>query len=372
MVRLAWQYDPSPPGFTGACTSSDVDAVFKVRHNECEVQMPGAYPMEMCITQPVVGVFGGAARPTSSASKATPGIGSGSTPTKMETEGEDVEKENEPAAASNDAASGQQQAPDESKNESRRNTAIVIAHGIHAADYKAKFLTEVASLLAREGYTVVRFASKLVEKKRVAAYQAAVEAAASSPYCRIVTRWVFGGVSLGARIAAAAVHQLHTGAWVPQLPIDVAGAALVAYPFHEQNEAASVISVLAGGTASVTGERSATRGRQANDSGHEALVKLTVPIMFCVGTNDERCDAEVLRLAASKLSSPKARYVMLPGCNNSLKRKGGKHVDAVALKTVAGSILDWIRVLETGEETPSSGVLLSSLPDAAAWEALAE
>ncbi len=77
-------------------------------------------------------------------------------------------------------------------------------------------------------------------------------------------------------------------------------------------------------------------------------------------------------MAASKLSSPKARYVMLPGCNNSMKRKGGKHVDAVALKTVAGSILDWIRVLETGEETPSSGVLLSSLPDAAAWEALAE
>ena len=345
MVRLSWSYDPSPPGFHATAVASSVDAVFRVRHTDVEVQVPGAYPMEMAVTQPLNGLFGGQ-------------VNRGPVPPPAE---------GEPAAAP--AAP-----PAEEFKKSRRSTAIVLAHGLLVSDYKGKFLSEVARLLAREGYTVVRFATKLTEKKRVTNFQMAVEAAAASPYCRFVERWVFGGVSVGARVAAAALSQLQSGAWRPQVNINVAGAAFVAYPFHDANEAGQALATLAGtgGVAAV----SATRGRQAHDSGHEALCKLSTALLFCVGTSDERCEAEVLRAAAGKLETKgRVRYAMLPGCNHSLKRKGGKHVDATALRTCAGAMLDWVRLLEAdnaGDASPESEHLIAGIPDETAWAAMEE
>ncbi|KAL3144907.1 hypothetical protein ABBQ32_003417 [Trebouxia sp. C0010 RCD-2024] len=105
-----------------------------------------------------------------------------------------------------------------------KELGIVLGHGSNAADWNGKFFTELAAALAAEGYLVVRCYCKQKEQRRQRMFEKALDAAATSPFARGITRWLLAGIGNGARIAAAVGTKCRGS---------IAGFALLSYPLEE-------------------------------------------------------------------------------------------------------------------------------------------
>jgi hypothetical protein len=73
-----------------------------------------------------------------------------------------------------------------------RSTGVALAHGDDAAATArpGRLLTELAAALALHGFVVVRPGAAAGEHRRAAVLEAALDAAASSPFARGVRQWV--------------------------------------------------------------------------------------------------------------------------------------------------------------------------------------
>jgi len=163
--------------------------------------------------------------------------------------------------------------------------------------------------LARRGIVTLRFQFPYMEGHRrtpdrppilEATWRAAIEAARPG-----ASRLIVGGRSMGGRIASQVVAK---GA-----PVD--GLALFAYPLHPPG-----------------------RPDRARD---EHLGRLTVPTLFCSGTNDAFGSPAELEAAASRVAG--SRLHLLDGADHgfAVPKSSGRSRQDVWAEAVA-AFLDWL------------------------------
>eukprot|EP00967_Tisochrysis_lutea_P095233 scaffold138758_cov17-Tisochrysis_lutea.AAC.1 len=75
-----------------------------------------------------------------------------------------------------------------------RDVGVVLAHGSQAATWKGKTMTQLATALAAAGYLTVRYYCPGKEQRRLRIFEKTLDAAATSPFARGVSRWVIGGI----------------------------------------------------------------------------------------------------------------------------------------------------------------------------------
>jgi predicted alpha/beta-hydrolase family hydrolase len=175
--------------------------------------------------------------------------------------------------------------------------------------------------LARHGVTTVRFQFPYMEAGRrgpdrpsvlESTWRAAIEAARDRK-----TRLVAGGRSMGGRIASQVVAQ---GAAVDAL-------ALFAYPLHPPG-----------------------KPEQARDA---HLGGISVPVLFCSGTNDAFGSPDELRTAAKMVR--RSRLHLLDGADHgfAVRKSSGRTREDVSDEAVA-AMVEWLESVNSGSRRARS------------------
>ncbi|KAL0033064.1 hypothetical protein WJX79_000781 [Trebouxia sp. C0005] len=179
-----------------------------------------------------------------------------------------------------------------------KEVGIVLGHGSNAADWNGKFLTELAAALASQGYLVVRCYCKQKEQRRQRMFEKALDAAATSPFARGVTRWLLAGLGNGARVAAVVGTKCRG---------TIAGFALLSYPLEEPEP-----------MPPGKGRRNLEAIPGPPDSAGPLLL-LQPPVLFVTGDADDLCSVPHLRRACKQMQSADIRFVVMKGADATLK-----------------------------------------------------
>lgn len=214
-----------------------------------------------------------------------------------------------------------------------KELGIVLGHGSNAADWNGKFFTELAAALAAEGYLVVRCYCKQKEQRRQRMFEKALDAAATSPFARGITRWLLAGIGNGARIAAAVGTKCRGS---------IAGFALLSYPLEEPEP-----------MPPGKGRRNVEATPGPPDSGGP-LLALQPPVLFISGSCDDLCNLVHLRQVCKQMPSSDIRFVVVKGADATLKPPQARSHNAVIFRTVADTVLEFAEALNQNQLHSSS------------------
>lgn len=223
--------------------------------------------------------------------------------------------------------------PNYLKPDKVKEVGIILGHGSNAADWKGKFLTELAAALAAQGFLVMRCYCKQKEQRRQRMFEKALDAAATSPFARGVTRWLLAGMGNGSRIAAVVGTKCRG---------TIAGFALLSYPLEEAEP-----------MPPGKGRRNMESTPGPPDSGGP-LLTLQPPVLFVIGDSDESCSLSHLRQVCKEMQSSDIRLVVMKGADANLKAPQARSHNADIVKNVADTVLDFAEALNNNALHASS------------------
>ncbi|KAG1665405.1 hypothetical protein FOA52_015815 [Chlamydomonas sp. UWO 241] len=179
-----------------------------------------------------------------------------------------------------------------------KDVGVILAHGMDADGWRCRLLTRVAEELAAAGHVVIRFHCAQKEYRRQKIFEKTLDACATSPFARMCTRWVLGGVGNGARVAAAVGARCRG---------TIAGLLLIGYP--------------------LTDPMPTTKGSTMPDS-LAPLAKLEAPLCFVMAAGTGGGDtgekegsgacADALATALPQITSSEVRVLEVQGVDSSL------------------------------------------------------
>lgn len=205
-----------------------------------------------------------------------------------------------------------------------KEVGIVLGHGSNAAEWNGKFLTELAAALASQGYLVVRCYCKQKEQRRQRMFEKALDAAATSPFARGITRWLLAGLGNGARVAAVVGTKCRG---------TIAGFAVLSYPLEEPEP-----------MPPGKGRRNLEATPGPPDSAGPLLL-LQPPVLFVSGDADDLCSVPHLRRVCKEMQSSDIRFVVMKGADATLKPPQARSHNAVIVRNVADTVLEFVEAL---------------------------
>lgn len=188
-----------------------------------------------------------------------------------------------------------------------KSVGVVLGHGTDADDQRGPFLSGLSMHLAKQGHVVMRFYCKQKEQRRQRIFERSADTAATSPYARAVTKWVFIGHENGARIAALVGYKN---------PRPKRGFIFLSYPLMDP--------------APPPPKQKAGAEPPADSTG--PLLKLVetvkAPILFICGELDYNCPGADLKAVGPQLAAPgvDARAVILPNLDANFKAPNAAQV----------------------------------------------
>ncbi|KAL0025699.1 hypothetical protein WJX77_005331 [Trebouxia sp. C0004] len=222
-----------------------------------------------------------------------------------------------------------------------KEVGIILGHGSNAADWNGKFLTELAAALACQGYLVVRCYCKQKEQRRQRMFEKALDAAATSPFARGVTRWLLAGLGNGARVAAVVGTKCRG---------TISGFALLSYPLEEPEP-----------MPPGKGRRNLEATPGPPDSAAPLLL-LQTPVLFVTGDADDMCSMPHLRRVCKEMQSSDIRFVVMKAADATLKPPQARSHNAAIVRNVADTVLEFAEALNNNSLHDSS--LPCFVPDA--------
>eukprot|EP01023_Acetabularia_acetabulum_P032426 TRINITY_DN3028_c0_g1_i1.p1 TRINITY_DN3028_c0_g1~~TRINITY_DN3028_c0_g1_i1.p1 ORF type:complete len:460 (+),score=66.81 TRINITY_DN3028_c0_g1_i1:272-1651(+) len=175
------------------------------------------------------------------------------------------------------------------QQEGTREVGIILAHGDNAEEWKGKLLCELSVTLAEAGFVVMRYYCKQKEQRRYRIFEKALDACATSPYARCVTRWILGGIGSGARVAATVGSRCRG---------QICGFIYLSYPLNERIPS--------------------QKGSQSENS-VAPLMKLHQPSLFVHTLFDELSPFEELKKYCKDRSSVDVRLLIVRDADSKFK-----------------------------------------------------
>ncbi|CAD7700200.1 unnamed protein product [Ostreobium quekettii] len=202
---------------------------------------------------------------------------------------------------------------DESK---MKDVGVALGHGMNAAEWKGKLMTDISVALAKQGYVVLRYFCKQKEQRRQRLFEKALDACATSPLARCVTRWVLAGIGNGARVAAAVGMRCRRS---------IAGFVFMSYPLNEPMPS--------------------NKGAPAPDSAGP-LVKLAAPLLFITASHDKFCKVEDLKGLSEKMPSSDMRLMVLQDHDQNFRTLSGKGPLSSAISMLCSATLEFVNAIQ--------------------------
>ncbi|KAK9817825.1 hypothetical protein WJX72_002742 [[Myrmecia] bisecta] len=208
-----------------------------------------------------------------------------------------------------------------SKLDQIKDTGVILAS--HAApDWKGKILTELAVVLASQGYVVLRFCCKQGQHAHQRLFERALEVCATSPYAQGVRRWLFAGHGRGAQVAALCSAQCHR---------PVVGLVLLSYPLV-QEESMDLSPVTTGATP---------------ESAEDVLMGIQQPVLLVMGDADELCRPDAMQACAARMTAAAdVRLLVVQDSDHNFKTAQGRGPAIATVRQVAELIVEFVAAVE--------------------------
>jgi len=178
-------------------------------------------------------------------------------------------------------------------------------------------MTQLATALAAAGYLTVRYYCPGKEQRRLRIFEKTLDAAATSPFARGVSRWVIGGIGSGGRVAANVGAKCRLN--------NIAAYAFLGYPLMEPHNV--------------------FKGPTAPDSINH-LTKINAPILFIQPDRDHLGSAEGVVNVLDRMPSWDVRMVEMQGCDGAFRSPDAPHPLPETRTKLANTMLEFVSCLQ--------------------------